>query len=376
VALSLTVASCAGGNPSKAGSRGSDRTSSATNTSSDSASPSPGGFEADVAAIQQAMGIIVGDGVPGVVVLVRHGRDLRVLARGQADLAAKAPMSPRDVFRIGSITKSMVAVTILKLVERGVLSLNDTVDRWLPGLVPHGDAITIKQLLNHSSGLANFTDLPLFASVPRGTPLSPRELVRLAASQPILFPPGRGKHYSNTGYIVLGMIIEKATRRSLASNLHSAVFAPAHMNASSLGSPAASTAPVARGYENGKDETGFPLGWAWAAGAVISDAHDVAAFFNHLLSGRLLPRDLLARMQTPGEPMPEVGFAGYGLGLAEVNTACGTAWGHEGQLPGYVSAAWVNQRADRQVVVLANATVEAFDIMSQRVINTALCGAT
>ena len=318
--------------------------------------------------------LVDGGVVPGIVVLARHGADVRVLVRGQANVSSKKPMSPRHLFRIGSITKPMVAVTVLKLVERGLVSLDDTVDRWLPGLVPRGDAITIEQLLDHSSGLANYTDAPRFSSLPRGKPLSPRELVRLGTSQPVLFPPGRGAHYSNTGYVLLGMIIERVTHASLASNLESAVFASARMNASSLGSPDVATAPVARGYENGKDVTAFRLGWAWAAGAVVSDARDVAAFFNRLLSGRLVRRDLLARMQDPGEPMPEAN-AGYGLGLAKVETVCGTAWGHEGQLPGFVSAAWVNQRAHRQVVVLANATVDAFGVTFQKVINTALCGA-
>lgn len=121
--------------------------------------------------------------------------------------------------------------------------------------------------------------------------------------------------------------------------------------------------------------TAFPLGWAWAAGAVVSNARDVGAFFNELVSGRLVRRDLLARMQEVGQSMPEIGAAGYGLGLAKVEIGCGTAWGHEGQLPGFVSAAWVNPGADREVVVLANASVDAIGLTFQKVLNTALCGA-
>ena len=215
----------------------------------------------------------VRDGVvPGIVVLVRHGSDLRVLARGQADVAAKTPMSSRHVFRIGSITKSMVAATVLKLVARGKVSLDDTVDRWLPGLVPRGKAITVEQLLHHSSGLYNYTDLPRFASIPKGKPLSPRRLVRLGASRPMLFKPGQGEQYSNTGYLVLGLIIERVTHRSLATNLQSAVFAPAHMNESRLGATGGPTKWVTHGYEDGTDVTTFPLEWAWAAGAVTSSA--------------------------------------------------------------------------------------------------------
>ena len=319
--------------------------------------------------------LVDGEVVPGLVVFARHGTDWRLLASGQSVVTPESPMSPRDVFRIGSITKPMVAVTVLKLVERGLVSLEDTVDRWLPGLVPHGRAIMIEQLLDHSSGLADYLDSQRFPTDLTQKPMSPGELVGLGTSEPVLFPPGRGAHYSNTGYILLGMIIERVTNRSLASNLHSAVFAPVGMNASTLGTPGTDTAPVARGYEKGQDVTDLRLGWAWAAGAVVSDARDVAAFFTQLLSGRLLRRDLLNRMQDAGEPMPEVGVGGYGLGLAEVDTRCGTAWGHEGQLPGFASAAWLNRETDRQVVVLANGTVEAVGLTFQKLINTALCGA-
>jgi len=118
------------------------------------------------------MDTFVDDGVSlGIVVLVRHGTDLRILARGQADVVAETPMSRSHVFRIGSMTKPMVAATVLKLVERRLFSLDDTVDQWLPGLVPHGTDITIEQLLHHSSGLADYTDLPRFSSVPTGEPL-------------------------------------------------------------------------------------------------------------------------------------------------------------------------------------------------------------
>jgi D-alanyl-D-alanine carboxypeptidase len=375
--LSLTVASCTGDAPPETGARGAGRTRDAISASPTNGVATPASFEADIASVQEGMNRLVDGGVlPGLVVLVRHGTDVRVLSRGQAIVVPKTPLSPRHRFRIGSITKPMVAVVVLKLVQRGLLSLGDTVDRWLPGVVPRGDRITLEELLDHSSGLADYLALPRFATAPRGKPPTPRELVRLGTSQPMLAPPGRSVHYSNTGYVLLGMIIERVTHRSLASNLQSAVFAPAGMNASSLGPPRAATAPVARGYEDGNDMTRLNLGWAWAAGAVVSDAHDVAAFFNRLLSGRLLRRKLLARMQHVGEPMPENGFSGgYGLGLAKVNTLCGTAWGHEGQLPGFSSAAWLNQKADRQVVVLANGTTDAVGPMFRSVIDTGLCGA-
>lgn len=313
--------------------------------------------------------------VPGIVVLVRRGHQVRLLARGRADVAARVPMTPRHRFRIGSITKPMVAVVVLKLVERGVLSLDDTVEQWLPGLVPHGDNITIEELLNHSSGLADYVDSPRFRPLLNGAPVSPRQLVRIATAEPDLFRPGQGTSYTNTGYVLLGMIIERATHRPLASNLRSTVFAPIGMNTSSLAPAGASAKPVARGYEKGEDVTTPQLTWAWAAGAVVSDARDLAAFFDRLLSGQLLSTDLLSRMRDPnGTPMPDIGYDRYGLGLAELETQCGTAWGHEGRLPGFVSAAWLDDTVDRQVVVFVNATSDDLGETFTSVINTALCG--
>ena len=313
--------------------------------------------------------------VPGIVVLVRRGHQVRLLARGQADVAAGVPMTPRHRFRIGSITKPMVAVVVLKLVERGVLSLDDTVGQWLPGLVPHGDDITIEKLLNHSSGLADYVDSPRFLPLLNGPSVSPRQLIGMATAEPALFRPGQGASYTNTGYVLLGMIIERATHRPLAANLRSTVFAPTGMNTSSLAPAGATADPVAHGYEKGQDVTTPQLTWAWAAGAVVSDARDLAAFFDRLLSGRLLRQDLLARMQDPnGTPVPDAGYDRYGLGLAELETQCGTAWGHEGRLPGFVSAAWLDDTVDRQVVVFVNVTSDDLGETFQSVINTALCG--
>ena len=376
VALALAAAACSGSS-SGTGAAGSPTSSGDDITPSTAATASPAvGFAADGAAIRDAMATLVEDDVaPGVVVLIRHHDKLRLFAYGDASTTPQEEMTTSHVFRIGSITKSIMSATVLRLAERGVLSLDDTVEQWLPGQVPHGDNITIEQLLDHSSGLANYTDTPLFESVstlPK-EPMSPRKLVHLGTSQGMLFPPGTSAHYSNTGYVLLGMIIERVTRRSLADNLQRFVFTPAHMTASHQGSPVAN-ASVAHGYDEGADVTGVPLAWAWGAGDVVADARDVATFFRRLLDGRLLQRDSLARMQNARQTMPD--YSHYGLGLARTDTVCGSAWGHEGQFVGFTSAAWTDQQQDRQVVILTNATVDTPALAFQTVINTGLCGAT
>ena len=382
LALGLTVASCTGETPRGSQSHSSDETAAGPSYSSIvpipvvTSTPAASSFERDVASIQKTMDAAIrGKVVPGIVVLVRRGPHVRLLARGQANVADRVPMTARDRFRIGSITKPMVAVIALKLVERDVLSLDDTVEQWLPGLVRNGGDTTIEELLNHSSGLPDYVDSPRFLPLLNGPPVSPRQLVRMATAQPEIFRPGQGSSYTNTGYVLLGMIIERATHQPLATNLRSTVFEPAGMNTSSLAPAGANIEPVAHGYEKGRDVTTPQLTWAWAAGAVVSDARDLATFFDRLLNGHLLRADLLSRMQDPnGTPMPDIGYDRYGLGLAELETPCGTAWGHEGRLPGFVSAAWLDNTVNRQVVVFVNVTNDQLGDTFESVINTALCG--
>jgi D-alanyl-D-alanine carboxypeptidase len=128
--------------------------------------------------------------------------------------------------------------------------LEDTVEQWLPGLLTRGADLTIEELLNHSSGLADYVDSPRFLPLLNG-PVSPRQLVRMATAEPELFRPGQGTSYTNTGYVLLGMIIERATHRTLDSNLRSTVFAPTGMTTSSLAPAGAAVEPIAHGDEKG-----------------------------------------------------------------------------------------------------------------------------
>src|SRR3954470_15143963 len=108
--------------------------------------------------LDRALGRLVHAGAPGAVVLVRRGAHTRRLARGHADRATRRPMRAGDRFRIGSVTKTFTATAILQLAGERKLSLDDTVERWLPGLVPGGEQITVRELLNHTSGLFNYTE--------------------------------------------------------------------------------------------------------------------------------------------------------------------------------------------------------------------------
>ena len=184
------------------------------------------------------MHALVKAGVPGVVVHVRRDRSVVELAAGRADLAEPRRMTTDDRFKVGSITKTFVATAVLQLVAEGRLHLGDTVARWLPGLVPGGDRITVRQLLMHTSGLFDYLDDPRpFAPYLNGDFRhfwTPRQLVRIAVSHPPLFAPGTGFSYTNTGYVLLGLIAERADGERLAVQLRRRIFAPLHLTATRL----------------------------------------------------------------------------------------------------------------------------------------------
>src|SRR4051812_34729233 len=189
--------------------------SAATASASGSASagtiqPDDASVVADAAAEAVSERMAVYDGIfAGALALIRVGEETRFVTRGYGDLAARAKMAPGGRFQIGSVTKPMVATVVMQLVESGRLRLSDTVDRWLPGLVPGGRRISIEQLLSHRSGLPEY-----YAYVDTHRSYEPRQLVRIAMTRGKRSPIG-SYMYANTNYIVLGLIIEKVTGQPL-----------------------------------------------------------------------------------------------------------------------------------------------------------------
>jgi D-alanyl-D-alanine carboxypeptidase len=326
----------------------------------------------------------VADGVPGAAGLARRGGQVITAASGAADVATGRPMAAADRFRVGSITKTLVATVVLQLAGEHRLRLSDSIARWLPGLVPNGQDITVRELLQHTSGLYNYTDDPGFLRAFRADPArvwQPQALIRIAVAHPPLFPPGTFG-YSNTDYVLLGLIIQAATGQPLGRELQDRIFVPLGMRHTSL--PFAQVippSPYAHGYLLGLpggplDLTRVSPSWAWAAGAVVSTAADLARFYTALLTGRILPSPLLHQMLTtvPDEP---AGIR-YGLGIFSLQTPCGTAWGHNGDFPGYFSNALTTLGGSRQVIVLINAestsltTQQTADVVAAVV--AGLCG--
>jgi D-alanyl-D-alanine carboxypeptidase len=347
--------------------------------------------------LRQDTRAVVAAGAPGVIVLARDGsRSVRVAA-GSADLTPRTPMRVTDRFRVASITKTFVAAVALQLVGEGRMSLDDTVERWIPGLVPGGAGITVRQLLNHTSGLFDYIDDgddTILKPYQRGdvthvTP--PRQIVAVATSHPPHFAPGTKHRYSNTNYIVLGLVVEAVTGDSLTAELGRRIFQPLGLRATSFDATASRiTGRHAHGYA--------PLGpggrvtelnvlsssLTWAAGALVSTAGDVARFYRALLQGRLLPPDLLREMETtvPAGPPGEA----YGLGLFQTRRldvqptyrlpCADSVWGHDGSFAGWVSYAYNSLDGRRQMVVLINTdTLSAKGVRALgRLYATAFCG--
>ena len=313
------------------------------------------------AAIQQ----LVTDGVPGAIGYARDGGTVTVAASGLADLATKTPIAVGDRVRVGSLTKTFVATVVLQLAAERLLSISDTVSRWLPGLVPGGAGITIRELLQHTSGIYSYTNDPGFLQALFSDPTRvwrPAELVRIAVAHPPVFPPGTSLAYSNTDYVLLGMIIQAATGHPVGQQLQARIFTPLGLRDTYLpyANPHLRT-PYAHGYLLGQpgatgpaDATVFGPSWAGAAGGIVSTAADLARFYTALLSGKLLPAAQLQQMMTT-IPIPMGQGVGYGLGVESVPLPCGTAWGHTGDFPGYFGNAFTTTGGSSQAVVLVNA---------------------
>jgi D-alanyl-D-alanine carboxypeptidase len=350
--------------------------SSADHTKVDRTTTASELFARDVSKIQSTIDHAVDtDVVPGIVVFVRRGDRTKLFASGLAVKSPREKMTAQHRFRIASISKPMVATVVLQLVDEGKLSLDDTVSKWLPDLVPGGDSITVEQLLNHSSGLVDYADIPRAQSwYMRGAAVTPKSLVALAVAKPPLFKPGRGAQYSSTNYVVLGLIVERVTGGSLDAALRQRIFDRLHMDATTFDREHTMTKPVAHGYDYGSDVTTADLSVSWAGGGVVSTASDVATFFRALLGGRLLPDELLDKMKSEvTKPFGAGASLTYGLGLMKRRTNCGPEWGHIGELPGFRTTASSLTNADRQVVILTNTGTDSVELLFGTVTETALC---
>ncbi|MFV0135984.1 serine hydrolase domain-containing protein [Streptomyces sp. HMX87] len=310
-------------------------------------------------ATRKAMRDAVRAGVPGVTATARDARGTWAATAGVGDLRSGEPRSAYDRYRVGSITKTFVATVLLQLEAEGRLSLDDTVDEWLPGVVEgnghDGTRITLRQLLNHTSGIYSYTADEDFGRrhflkegffEHRYDTVPARDLVAIAMGHEPDFAPGTSWNYSNTNYVLAGMVIEKATGRGYGAEIRRRIIEPLHLRATSLpGTRVTVPQPSSRAYSKlagtatGRtyDVTRLNPSIAGAAGEMVSDSADLNRFYSALLRGKLLPAAQLAQMT---DTVDVAKGLGYGLGLMRTELSCGVnVWGHGGGIHGSVSEA-------------------------------------
>ena len=319
----------------------------------------------EAAGLQKDVDALVAAGAPGVILLVRDGNRTVRFSAGLGNVARKTPMRANDHFKIASLTKSYTAAVVLQLVGEGKLGLDDSVEQRLPGLVPNGNKITIRRLLNHTSGLADFEVNPRYLkpylSGNFGYYWAPRQLVEMGVSQKPLFAPGTHYSYSNTNYVLAQLIVEKVTGNTIGAELTRRIFQPLHLGDTSYPTKPGLPSPYAHGYKLlGKppatDVTRLSPSLAPGSGAIISTALDVADFYRALLSGKVLKPQQMTAMKTVVSVRTGKTVAsgpGDGLGIGRAPIAC-VGWSHGGELPGYEVIAVSSANGRRQTVLMMN----------------------
>ncbi|WCN05463.1 serine hydrolase domain-containing protein [Streptomyces sp. M92] len=325
------------------------------------AAPSP-----DMAGVAAALNAAVAEGAPGAMARFTGPEGARARTAGVRDRASGAAMDVRARFRVGSVSKTFTAVVVLQLVDEGRLALDAPVDRYLPGLLPD-DRITVRHLLTHRSGLADYTDRMFHETVPgfeavRDRVFSQRELVDLSLAEPRTTEPGATYKYSNTNFVVAGMLVERVTGRPVARAYQQRIIGPLGLRETSYVHPDPRIAGLrVRGYLH-PDEAGAPLvdsteqtvSWAQSAGAVISAPADLNTFMTALMRGGLLSPRMLDAMTTV-TPTDATNTRFYGLGLRRYDLTCGTrVYGHTGTVQGYYTYAFATRDGSRGLSAMAN----------------------
>jgi len=341
-------------------------------------------------------------GTTGVLLEARYGNDAVWARAGVAKLGSNTPVPFGAHFKTGSTTKTFVSTVVLQLVGEGRLSLDDTVEHWLPGLI-HGNGndgsqITVRQLLNHTSGIFDYTtDDAFFATL--STPESfaanrfhtytPQDLVNIALSHPPEFAPGASWSYSSTNYVIAGMLIKAATGKDWSTEVRNRILLPLGLTeTSSAGTRAGLPLPFAEGYhifttdpQNRQytNTTLHNMSWASSAGDIITTTNDENRFFQALMRGKLLKPAQLAEMKTI---IPLGDGVGYGLGIIWTSLPCDSrgAWSHDGGVVGYATSNGTTDDGQRSVVVSLDTTTftdldyaEAVGQLRIDAVNDALC---
>ena len=305
-------------------------------------------------------------GPPGAIVTLRRGTKTTVFTSGVANRGTRARPRATDHMRLASVSKAYSGAVAFSLIEDGKLKLTDTIGSVRPDLPAAWAAVTVRQLLNHTSGVPDYTKsdafIQQFQDDPKGF-VSPAKIISWVAADPLVFRPGSRYEYSNTDNIVIGLMAEKVRSKPYATQLSDVVFKPLRLLRTSFPTGVSLPRPFIHGYtidSKGKAtdvSTLLSPSGAWASGAIVSTPNELNAFIRGLLAGRLFAKSLQAQQLqfvrgSSSPPGPGANFAG--LAIFRYQTRCGTVYGHTGNFPGYVMFAAASRDGKRAITTSLN----------------------
>jgi CubicO group peptidase (beta-lactamase class C family)/uncharacterized protein YneR len=316
------------------------------------------------AQIDKLLSDVYKPGQPGAAVLVKkQGKVILRKGYGLANLELNVPIEPDMIFRLGSITKQFTAVAILMLAEEGKLSLQDEITRFLPDYPTQGNKITVEHLLTHTSGIKSYTDLPEWLPLQRKD-MSVSEIIDLAKDKPMEFAPGERWKYCNSGYILLGAIIEKVSGKTYADFLQERIFGPLGLKSTCYDSTSRIIPRRIPGYTKGND--GFEnasylsMSQPYAAGSLASSVDNLAAWTESLLAGKLIKRETLEKAFTSYK-LKDGLDTGYGYGWEISKYEGHRLIEHGGGINGFLTYALFFPEDGVFVALLANSTIEGLE---------------
>ena len=299
------------------------------------------------------------DAGPGAAVIVTdEGRVVYEAGQGLADVQARTPITPHTVFRIGSITKQFSAAIMLQLVAEGKVSLDDRLSKFLPDFPKPGADATIAQLLNHTVGVQSYTDIPGWMDEKHtARAYSTGEMIAQFKDMPSPSKPGEKWAYNNSGYVLVGAVIEKVTGKPWYQNVEERIARPLGLTTIRYGVLEDQTRDMAKGYteSEGKvaDAQKIHMSVPHAAGALLGSVEDLAKWNAALRHGKVVPAELYARMNTPTKlPDGTTENYGFGMGIREVRSH--PALGHSGGIFGFSTDSIYLPKEDVFVAVFAN----------------------
>ena len=296
------------------------------------------------------------DGPGGVVLVAKNGEPVLRAAYGMADIALGIAMRPDHAFKIASLTKQFTAVAILQLASQGQIALGDDVRDYVPGFDTQGRRTSIEHILTHTSGLPNLVDRDDFPTLSQQEHAL-EQLLRLTDGMAFHFEPGMGFRYSDSGYILLGAVIERVSGVAYGDYIEKNIFRPFGLHESCDADVGPCASRLAKGYElrDGKpvEAQYISMSVAHAAGGIVSTAGDLLRWHLALRAGDVVPEELLARAWT-GRALPDGTLSGYGFGWQICTLAGERTIEHGGFINGFTANAIMMPDAGLDVIVLVN----------------------